>query len=138
MHNIFASKSASDSFEIAGQSFAQVVARLDTLLMVLKSCKREECRNPWKVIHPDGDVKGLEGALAKNFDAFYEAQPKVSFTKCELGYLRDSEGPQLPNTFGQSRSGNGDESENAGVQGTADTYGKQKTFQYHGQWSLWI
>lgn len=137
MHNIFANKSASESFEIAGQSFAQVVARLDTLLMVLKSCKREECRNPWKVIHPDGDVKDLESALAKTFDAFYEEQPKVSFTKCELGYLRDSEGPQLPNIFGQSGSGGGDKSGDDEVQRTGESYGKQKTFQYHGQWSLW-
>jgi N-acetylglucosamine-6-sulfatase len=64
--------------------------------MVTKSCKGSTCTDPWSVIHPKGDVKTLKDALNKRFDAFYlsEVAKKVSFEKCELGYILESEGPQ--------------------------------------------
>lgn len=48
------------------------------------------------MIHPKGDVKTLRDALDQRFDAFYtsEIAKRVSFEKCELGYLLESEGPQ--------------------------------------------
>jgi hypothetical protein len=38
----------------------------------------------------------LLGALSSRFDVFYEQQQKkVSYNRCELGYLLDAEGPQF-------------------------------------------
>ncbi|KAJ6573530.1 putative arylsulfatase [Mycena vulgaris] len=71
-----------------------LVARLDALTMVLKSCKTDACRSPWSVLHPKGDVKNLADAMAAKFDDFYAAQPKVAFSECSFGYLIASEGPQ--------------------------------------------
>jgi hypothetical protein len=42
----------------------QLVNRLDALLVVLKSCRAETCRDPWRVLHPyDDDIKTLADAL---------------------------------------------------------------------------
>ncbi|KIV95821.1 hypothetical protein PV10_03427 [Exophiala mesophila] len=81
------------SGKISGYSIEQVTSRLDALLMVTKSCKGEDCTNPWRVLHPCGRVHNLAQALAPELDLFYASQPKISFTKCELGYIIDSEGP---------------------------------------------
>lgn len=82
------------------RSIDQTIDRLDALLMVLKSCKGEACTNPWKVLHPAGDVPNLSVAMYEQYDDFYAKQPKVSFDKCELGYIVGSEGPQTPNYYG--------------------------------------
>lgn len=60
--------------------------------MVLKSCKNKQCTQPWLTIHPGGQVHNLAEALENNFDNFYATQPRISFTKCELGYIPLSEG----------------------------------------------
>lgn len=70
-------------------------------MMVLKSCKEDTCIHPWKALHPDEDVQSLSEAIHDRFDAFYEQQPRVSFTKCELGYIKESEGPQEYVAFGE-------------------------------------
>ncbi|KAH8177764.1 sulfatase domain-containing protein [Sarocladium implicatum] len=75
-------------------SLRNMISRLDSLMMVMKSCKGLTCRQPWSVLHPDGRVRTLEEALDHEFDDFYEAQAKVSFSQCELGYIVSSEGPQ--------------------------------------------
>ena len=68
--------------------------------MVTKSCKGHSCVKPWSVLHPKGDVKTLADALHPNFDGFYaSAADKVSFDKCELGYILESEGPQALANF---------------------------------------
>jgi hypothetical protein len=73
----------------------KVAARLDSLLLVLKSCKGERCQNPWSALHPDGSVKSLQDAVAAEFDAFYEEeQVKIEYNRCEQGYILDAEGPQ--------------------------------------------
>ncbi|EEU42867.1 uncharacterized protein NECHADRAFT_95823 [Fusarium vanettenii 77-13-4] len=80
---------------LLGKSTRQVIDRLDALMLVLKSCKGESCIEPWKILHPDGDVASLKDALDDKFDEFYEQQVKVSFDRCEDGYLIDAEGPQV-------------------------------------------
>ncbi|KAJ3531101.1 hypothetical protein NM208_g9030 [Fusarium decemcellulare] len=80
---------------LLGTSTRQVINRLDALMLVLKSCKGESCIEPWKVLHPDGDVVNLQDALKQEFDGFYEQQVKVRFDRCENGYLIDAEGPQV-------------------------------------------
>ena len=75
-------------------SLYHLLARLDSLILVLKTCKARECTHPWEVLHPDGQVKDLHDALHERFDDFYEVQQKrVSFSKCEKGYILESEGP---------------------------------------------
>ena len=71
-----------------------MIARLDALVMVLKSCKAKVCTQPWTTLHPEGDVKDLWDALHVQYDEFYEEQRKVSFNRCEKGYILDAEGPQ--------------------------------------------
>jgi len=81
---------------ILGVPFTKVVSRLDSLLFVLKSCKAQTCIRPWFPLHPVGNVHNLRDALASRFDYFYETQQKkVSFDRCELGYILESEGPQF-------------------------------------------
>ncbi|GME32631.1 putative arylsulfatase precursor protein [Neofusicoccum parvum] len=70
-----------------------VVHRLDTLLMVLKSCAGTSCTQPWQVLHPDQDVHTLADALDERYDGFYAAQKRVAFSECALGYIRGVEGP---------------------------------------------
>lgn len=91
MHNLY---SSSPSQLLLGTHIDLVINRLDALMMVLKSCQGGTCVEPWKVLHPQGDVASLSDALKVRFDAFYEEQVKVSFDRCELGYLIDAEGPQ--------------------------------------------
>jgi len=81
---------------ILGVPFTKFVSRLDSLLFVLKSCKAQTCIRPWFALHPVGNVHNLRDALASRFDYFYETQQKkVSFDRCELGYILESEGPQF-------------------------------------------
>ncbi|OJJ43639.1 hypothetical protein ASPZODRAFT_73938 [Penicilliopsis zonata CBS 506.65] len=89
-------KNAANEPTILGYHIDKVRARLDALLLVLKSCKGSTCINPWDVLHPDGSVKTLRDALHKHYDGFYTAQHKVSYDRCEAGYLVDAEGPQVP------------------------------------------
>jgi hypothetical protein len=54
--------------------------------LVLKSCKGTQCIDPWRSLHPGGDVRTLENALETKFDEFYEQkQVKIKFDRCELG-----------------------------------------------------
>ncbi|KAJ6437391.1 arylsulfatase [Purpureocillium lavendulum] len=77
-----------------GRPLEQVVARLDALLMVLKTCVGAQCTRPWRTLHPRGDVATLADAVRPAFDAFYARQPRVSFSACKMGYLTEFEGPQ--------------------------------------------
>lgn len=81
---------------ILGLPVSKVISRIDSLLFVLKTCKSESCVKPWRALHPKGDVTNLKDALSSRFDDFYEVQQKkVSFDRCERGYLLDAEGPQF-------------------------------------------
>lgn len=106
MHNLYPSDDRSPSTEqrLLGVDIGLVVNRLDALMMVLKSCKGGDCVEPWKVLHPQGDVESLSDALKVRFDAFYEEQTKVSFNRCENGYIIDAEGPQAPYQYRQGTS----------------------------------
>ena len=71
-------------------------SRLDALLAVLKTCKGRACTHPWSVLHPANDVSDLHDALDARFDEYYEVRlqdQRVHFTKCEKGYIAESEGP---------------------------------------------
>jgi N-acetylglucosamine-6-sulfatase len=105
INNIHPSASPSpEEHTILGIPLSKVIPRLDSLLMVTKSCKGRTCVDPWTVIHPEGDVKTLKDALHEDFDGFYASVARrVSFDKCELGYIRESEGPQEIENFEEWR-----------------------------------
>ncbi|KAH9203150.1 hypothetical protein DL95DRAFT_245252, partial [Leptodontidium sp. 2 PMI_412] len=94
-----ATATAKSKAGINGRPFSTVLGRVDALLMVLKSCMGKHCIQPWSQLHPTGDVKTLAEALKEEYDDFYASQPRVSFTKCETGYILSSEGPQGVNTY---------------------------------------
>ncbi|RMJ12657.1 hypothetical protein CDV36_007698 [Fusarium kuroshium] len=96
LHNLFPEgDDVTAGVSLLGKSTRQVIDRLDALMLVLKSCKGQSCIEPWKILHPEGDVTSLKDALDVKFDEFYEQQVKVSFDRCEDGYLIDAEGPQV-------------------------------------------
>ena len=87
-------------------SLSKLTARLDSLLFVLKSCKGTVCVEPWKALHPAGNVITLADALSSRFDDFYAARQtaaKVEFSSCEAGYILEAEGAQ----FGDENGGKG-------------------------------
>ncbi|GME62001.1 Arylsulfatase precursor protein [Neofusicoccum parvum] len=94
-----ANSSASSTYQLAGRSLSDVLSRLDALVLVLKSCKGIQCTEPWNELHPGGNVRTLTDALDAKYDDFYTAQPKVSFTSCEPGYIISAEGPQEFNQY---------------------------------------
>lgn len=98
MHNLYTSQGY-----LFGNPISKVLSRLNGLMMVLKSCKGQDCIYPWSVTHPQGDVKTIRDAMDPKFDEFYEEEmPQVSFDKCVRGYFTELEGPQIPAVFGRS------------------------------------
>jgi hypothetical protein len=108
LHNLLSTddKANQTSHAILGISLPKVVARLDSLLLVLKSCKGQVCVKPWKALHPLGEVTSLEDALDTRYDYFYEEEQtnRVYFDECARGYLLDVEGPQF--NFESNSEGN--------------------------------
>ncbi|KAF7723066.1 hypothetical protein EC973_002400 [Apophysomyces ossiformis] len=74
------------------EASVQLVNRLDALLTVLKSCRAETCRDPWRVLHPDdSSVKTLADALHRKHDLYYDSFSKMSFTECLDYYSTNNE-----------------------------------------------
>ncbi|KAL6230682.1 hypothetical protein BDW75DRAFT_234206 [Aspergillus navahoensis] len=92
LNNLYTSNEK--SAKVFGHSLSQVISRLDSVLLVLKSCKGTTCIKPWDVLHPGGHVQNLKDALDPLYDAFYTNQARVSFDHCEHGYIPEVEGPQ--------------------------------------------
>ncbi|PPJ57714.1 hypothetical protein CBER1_00089 [Cercospora berteroae] len=74
-------------------TIGKLLDRLDTLTMVLKTCKGRSCTHPWEVLHPAQDVRSLKDAMNDRYDGFYAQQQNVKFDRCEKGYILESEGP---------------------------------------------
>jgi N-acetylglucosamine-6-sulfatase len=145
MHNYFdpSHTALQIHYQLLGRPFKHVTKRLDALLMVTKSCKGRGCREPWGVLHPDGGVDSLAGALHETFDAFYEEQPRVSFKSCVKGHVVSEEGPQDVRPW----SGGGDDGLDDGVASSVGVDGRQgpllpgtarrASFERSGRWSDW-
>ncbi|KAI6893722.1 arylsulfatase [Hortaea werneckii] len=104
--NVGYTKRSNSSHEGVTASIPRLISRLDTLLVVLKTCKGRQCTHPWEVLHPGGDVRDLHDALNSEFDHFYEGQQqRVYFEKCEKGYIAESEGPDGPKIWGEGGVG---------------------------------
>ncbi|OTB18106.1 hypothetical protein K445DRAFT_308751 [Daldinia sp. EC12] len=98
LHNLFPSSESttSSTAAVAGYPVEKVVARLDALLLVLKTCAGTTCQRPWVELHPEGSVRTLADALEPRYDNFYEAQARtaqVKYAYCANGFLPDAEGP---------------------------------------------
>ncbi|KAI7640680.1 hypothetical protein KC319_g13865 [Hortaea werneckii] len=104
--NVDYTRHVNSSHENITVSIPRLISRLDTLLIVLKTCKGRHCTHPWEVLHPGGDVQDLHDALNSDFDKFYEVQQqRVYFEKCEKGYIAESEGPDGPKIWGDAGVG---------------------------------
>ncbi|KAN0074174.1 Alkaline-phosphatase-like, core domain containing protein [Elaphomyces granulatus] len=101
LHNLYCDGilDSNDDRTLFGYPISQVVLRLDALLLVLKSCQGVTCVQPWRVLHPAGDVHDLPDALHTQYDQFYREQVKVAYSRCESGYLVNAEGPQEPQIY---------------------------------------
>eukprot|EP00955_Chlamydomonas_euryale_P080643 363446-Chlamydomonas_euryale.AAC.14 len=55
----------------SNQNAGRLIDRLDALMTVMAYCKGPSCRNPWRVLHPDGSVNYLLEAMSPVFDSFY-------------------------------------------------------------------
>ncbi|KIW77304.1 hypothetical protein Z517_09750 [Fonsecaea pedrosoi CBS 271.37] len=113
-HNLFNSNHSS-IFEVPTTAPAtlptvttlqHLISRLDSLVMVLKTCKGRTCTHPWETLHPHGEVGNLQDALDARYDDFYELQQeRVRFEKCEKGYILESEGPRHVKAFSPGDDG---------------------------------
>lgn len=71
-----------------------LIHRLDALLMVLKTCEGRQCTHPWESLFPGREVRCLSDALNVKYDHYFESQlERVRFSRCEKGYIVESEGP---------------------------------------------
>ncbi|KAK7752482.1 hypothetical protein SLS62_005635 [Diatrype stigma] len=97
LHNLLSEETSRQTHGLLqGFPIEKVAARLDSLLFVLKSCKGRTCIEPWRALHPAGDVQSLDDALLNRFDQFYQhEQTQVQFEHCAMGYLLEAEGPQF-------------------------------------------
>ncbi|KAH7235071.1 alkaline-phosphatase-like protein [Fusarium solani] len=130
VRNLLSAEHSSASYSLRGRSFDQITPRLDALMMVLKSCKGRTCVEPWRELHPSGDVNSLLESLKPEFDAFYQDQPKVSFSDCKVAYFPEFEGPMEVNKFENSEDAWWWPKElKRGV--------SNRDHKYRGRWSHW-
>lgn len=82
-----------DASAALSEDTRRVAERLDALLLVLKTCQGEVCRQPWKTLFPSGQVNGFVDALKQDFDGYFSDLPRVHFDGCSLGYQARREHP---------------------------------------------
>ncbi|PNH11043.1 Arylsulfatase [Tetrabaena socialis] len=68
-----------------GKGPTYVRTRLEGLLAVLAVCKEDTCINPWKVLHPGGEVQSWSDAIKSKYDDVYARIKPFKFVAC-LGY----------------------------------------------------
>ncbi|KAI1861883.1 hypothetical protein JX265_009386 [Neoarthrinium moseri] len=83
MNNLASPASNQSDYILFNRPLSQVIPRLNALLMVLKTCK----------------VTNLEGALDASYDQFFRSQPLVTYSACEMGYIRSAEGTSRWNVY---------------------------------------
>ncbi|KAF9262348.1 alkaline phosphatase-like protein [Marasmius fiardii PR-910] len=74
------------SFSFSSPSITRIASRLDGLLIVLKTCTGEVCRDPWRAFNVP-DVSSLSGALDARFDAYFDSLPRFGYKDCRFGYF---------------------------------------------------
>lgn len=94
MHNRLSLDFKGQEIRYYGRPEAELMIRLDALLLVARRCKTNSCRNPWSELFPNGEVNSLRGAMDAKYDIFFTSQPRISFQNCKPGYHIDNEGRQ--------------------------------------------
>ena len=76
----------------------RVISRLSALLLVTKSCGKESCRKPWKVLSDacECGFTDLESALDRKYDSFFASLPEWGFQQCLPVQDVANEGPYFP------------------------------------------
>ncbi|KAF5676726.1 arylsulfatase precursor [Fusarium denticulatum] len=80
----------------------RVKSRLNALLLVMKSCTKSTCRDPWSVIQPPSHlrkgkkVKTLDDALESKYDDYYSSFPLVTIDECLEYQYAPNERPFWP------------------------------------------
>jgi hypothetical protein len=78
MNNWLGPDPKGNASEYYGRPQSELIARLDTLLMVTKSCKQDTCRDPWRVLFPKGQVSNIQDAMNPSYDTFFINQVRFS------------------------------------------------------------
>lgn len=76
----------------SSSNYRRLIQRLDALLFVLRDCVGDVCREPWKKIHSDGNVKSLSDALNEEYDNVYEGTQRLVIYECLDYYDPKNEG----------------------------------------------
>ncbi|KAM0753492.1 putative arylsulfatase precursor [Meredithblackwellia eburnea MCA 4105] len=95
----FDSRFNTKSKPVLTPALQRIATRLDSLTLVLKTCKGETCANPWKALFPDfsltgGEISSLSQGLETRFDEYFTNLPRVEFSTCALGYQSRLEKPE--------------------------------------------
>jgi hypothetical protein len=79
----------------------RLLERLDSLLLVLKTCVGEICHKPYRALFPassfdatGGEVYSIAQVLDAKYDWYFHSLPRVRFSKCALGYQSRFEYPE--------------------------------------------
>ncbi|KAI2471954.1 Arylsulphatase [Annulohypoxylon bovei var. microspora] len=112
LHNLLSPSPSPTPTLAAGHRPQKLAARLDALLLVLKTCAGPQCQRPWAHLHPDGTVLSLTDALAPQYDAFYADSQgaSVKYAYCANGFIPEAEGPTWEEdgrAFGGEEGGGG-------------------------------
>ncbi|KAK4057509.1 hypothetical protein OIO90_001578 [Microbotryomycetes sp. JL221] len=91
MHNLLLGETT--KVNLSSEKIQRVAKRLDGLLLRLKDCVGDECRQPWQSLFPRGEVTKLGQALSSQYDKYFDALPNVAYEDCTLGYHRAKEHP---------------------------------------------
>lgn len=137
MHNYFAEPALAESYQLFGRPFSALVYRLDALLVVLKECKGRSCTHPWEAHATDS----LKEALHPRLDAYYLSQPKVAFSSCELGYIKEAEENRRASLPPGESGDDSDREVNDGDEYYRSKAGgeqQQLPFRYTGRWHDWV
>ncbi|KAF3017781.1 hypothetical protein E8E14_008686 [Neopestalotiopsis sp. 37M] len=81
-------------------NYQRVKLRLNALLLVMKSCEKDTCRDPWGVIQPPNAaperVSSLGDALDPKYDDFFATFPPVTIAECVQYQFAPNEVPFYP------------------------------------------
>ncbi|KAI3601354.1 arylsulfatase [Moniliophthora roreri] len=83
------------SFQFASPDYSRLASRLDALLVVLKTCVGDTCRNPWGAIFPAGEANGLIESLDARYDTYFDSLPKFGYRLCQFGYFEEDAAGQV-------------------------------------------
>lgn len=71
----------------------KMAARLDSLLLSLKTCQGSLCRRLWYNLFPEGEVQNFGDALQSRWDSYFDELPRVHFDSCRDGFFPAEELP---------------------------------------------